>query len=102
MFQCATERSVLADNTFSLKNTRFEAPRDLRNRTVQVRFDRLLRRSRRLVRHHHAAELRRLRSRFAMSARAILEISAVSILHSHMISNRPLRGGAVLGLAEPR
>jgi hypothetical protein len=34
-------RSVLADNTFSLKNTRFEAPRDLRNRKVQVRFDRL-------------------------------------------------------------
>ncbi len=26
---------VLADNTFSLKNTRFEAPRDLRNRKIQ-------------------------------------------------------------------
>ena len=25
------DRSVLADNTFSLKNTRFEAPRDLRS-----------------------------------------------------------------------
>ena len=34
------DRSVLADNTFSLKNTRFEAPRDLRGR-VQIRFDRL-------------------------------------------------------------
>jgi putative transposase len=34
-------RTVLADNTFSLKNVRFEAPRDLRNRKVQVRFDRL-------------------------------------------------------------
>ena len=32
---------MLADNTFSLKNTRFEAPRDLRNRKVQIRFDRL-------------------------------------------------------------
>ncbi len=26
---------VLADNTFSLKNTRFEAPRDLRNRKIR-------------------------------------------------------------------
>ena len=31
----------LTDNTFSLKNTRFEAPRDLRSRKIQVRFDRL-------------------------------------------------------------
>ncbi len=31
---------MLADNTFSLKRTRYEAPRDLRSRKVQVRFDR--------------------------------------------------------------
>jgi MSHA biogenesis protein MshM len=41
LFFVEQERSVLTDNTFSLKNTRFEAPRDLRNRKVQVRFDRL-------------------------------------------------------------
>lgn len=41
LFFVEQERSVLADNTFSLKNTRFEAPRDLRNRKIQVRFDRL-------------------------------------------------------------
>jgi hypothetical protein len=41
LFFVEQERSVLANNTFSLKNTRFEAPRDLRNRKVQVRFDRL-------------------------------------------------------------
>jgi transposase InsO family protein len=41
LFFVEQDRSVLADNTFSLKNTRFEAPRDLRNRKVQVRFDRL-------------------------------------------------------------
>jgi len=32
---------VLADNTFSFKRIRFEAPRDLRNRAIQVRYDRL-------------------------------------------------------------
>jgi putative transposase len=41
LFFVEEDRSVLSDNTFSLKNTRFEAPRDLRNRKVQVRFDRL-------------------------------------------------------------
>jgi putative transposase len=41
LFFIEEERSVLADNTFSLKNTRFEAPRDLRRRKIQVRFDRL-------------------------------------------------------------
>lgn len=41
LFFVEQERSVLADNTFSLKNTRFEAPRDLRGRKVQIRFDRL-------------------------------------------------------------
>ena len=41
LFFVEQDRSVLADNTFSLKNTRFEAPRDLRGRKVQIRFDRL-------------------------------------------------------------
>jgi putative transposase len=41
LFFVEQERMVLADNTFSLKNTRFEAPRDLRHRKIQVRFDRL-------------------------------------------------------------
>ena len=40
LFFVEQDRNVLADNTFSLKNTRFEAPRDLRNRKVQVRFNR--------------------------------------------------------------
>ena len=40
LFFVEENRSVLADNTFSIKRTRFEAPRDLRNRKVQVRFDR--------------------------------------------------------------
>lgn len=41
LFFVEQDRTVLADNTFSLKNTRFEAPRDLRSRKIQVRFDRL-------------------------------------------------------------
>jgi transposase InsO family protein len=41
LFFVEQPRTVLADNTFSLKNTRFEAPRDLRHRKIQVRFDRL-------------------------------------------------------------
>jgi len=41
LFFVEQDRTVLADNTFSLKNTRFEAPRDLRSRKVQIRFDRL-------------------------------------------------------------
>jgi transposase InsO family protein len=41
LFFVEHSRKVLADNTFSLKNTRFEAPRDLRNRKIQVRFNRL-------------------------------------------------------------
>jgi transposase InsO family protein len=40
LFFVEQDRSVLADNTFSLNNVRFECPRDLRNRKVQVRFDR--------------------------------------------------------------
>src|SRR5687768_5785937 len=41
LFFVEQDRTVLADNTFSLKNDRFEAPRDLRSRKVQIRFDRL-------------------------------------------------------------
>lgn len=40
LFFVEQDRTVLADNTFSLKNRRFEAPRDLRSRKIQVRFDR--------------------------------------------------------------
>ncbi len=40
LFFVEESRKVLADNTFSLRKTRFEAPRDLRNRTIAVRFDR--------------------------------------------------------------
>jgi putative transposase len=40
LFFVEHERTVLADNTFSLKGVRFEAPRDLRSRKIQVRFDR--------------------------------------------------------------
>lgn len=40
LFYVEEERKVLADNTFSLKAVRFEAPRDLRGRKVQVRFNR--------------------------------------------------------------
>jgi len=40
LFFVEEERTVLADNTFSLKRIRFEAPRDLRNRKIQVRYNR--------------------------------------------------------------
>ncbi len=40
LFFVEEERTVMADNTFSLKSTRYEAPRDLRSRKVQVRFER--------------------------------------------------------------
>lgn len=40
LFFVEENRYVKNDNTFSLHNARFEAPRDLRNRQVQVRFDR--------------------------------------------------------------
>lgn len=40
LFFVEQERTVLADNTFSLGGVRYEAPRDLRSRKVQVRFDR--------------------------------------------------------------
>lgn len=40
LFFVEESRKVLADNTFSLRSVRFEAPRDLRSREIQVRFDR--------------------------------------------------------------
>lgn len=40
LFFVEQDRTVMADNTFSLKGARYEAPRDLRSRKVQVRFDR--------------------------------------------------------------
>jgi len=40
LFFVEEERTVLADNTFSFKRTRFEAPRDLRNRKISVRYNR--------------------------------------------------------------
>jgi len=43
LFYVEEDRTVLADNTFSLKSVRFEAPRDLRSRKIQVRFVRTAR-----------------------------------------------------------
>ena len=40
LFFVECDRCVGKDNTFSLRNIRFEAPRDLRSRKVQVRFNR--------------------------------------------------------------
>jgi len=40
MFFAEEERHVRADNTFSFKSLRFEAPRHLPDRTIQVRFQR--------------------------------------------------------------
>jgi len=40
LFFVEENRTVKKDNTFSLKNIRYEAPRDLRGKTIQVRFDR--------------------------------------------------------------
>jgi transposase InsO family protein len=40
LFFVEEDRSVLADNTFSFQRTRYEAPRDLRARKVQIRFHR--------------------------------------------------------------
>jgi putative transposase len=40
LFFVEESRKVLADNTFSLRAVRFEAPRDLRGCEIQVRFDR--------------------------------------------------------------
>jgi transposase InsO family protein len=40
LFFVAEDRQVRADNTFSFKSVRFEAPRHLAERTVQIRFER--------------------------------------------------------------
>lgn len=40
LFFVEEDRKVMADNTFSFKRIRFEAPRDLRSRKIQVRFNR--------------------------------------------------------------
>jgi transposase InsO family protein len=40
LFFLEIERKVRKDNTFSLNAIRYEAPRDLRQKTVQVRYDR--------------------------------------------------------------
>ena len=40
MFYVEEERSVRADNTFSFKSLRYEAPRHLPDRTIQIRFER--------------------------------------------------------------
>jgi len=40
LFFVEQDRTVLADNTCSLKQVRYEASRDLRSRKIQVRFDR--------------------------------------------------------------
>lgn len=40
IFFAEETRTVRADNTFSFRNTRFEAPADLRGRQIQIRFDR--------------------------------------------------------------
>lgn len=40
LFYFEQDRNVRKDNTFSVAGRRFEAPRDLRSRTVQVRYDR--------------------------------------------------------------
>ncbi len=40
LFFVEQDRKTLADNTFSLHTVRFEAPRDLRSRKIQVRFRR--------------------------------------------------------------
>jgi putative transposase len=40
LFFVEQDRRILADNTFSLRRVRYEAPRDLRSRTIQVRFSR--------------------------------------------------------------
>ena len=40
LFFVEESRKVRADNTFDLKKTRYEAPRDLRNRQIFARFNR--------------------------------------------------------------
>ncbi|MEO0415999.1 MAG: hypothetical protein AAF226_13715, partial [Verrucomicrobiota bacterium] len=40
IFYIEQSRSVRADNTFQIHGIRYEAPRDLRHLTIQVRYDR--------------------------------------------------------------
>ncbi len=40
LFYLEGTRNVRADNTFSYQGTRYEAPRDLRNRKITIRYDR--------------------------------------------------------------
>lgn len=40
LFYAEEDRKVKKDNTFSFKSTRFEAPVDLREKEIQIRFDR--------------------------------------------------------------
>lgn len=40
LFYAEESRYVKKDNTFSFKNTRYEAPADLRDKSIQIRFDR--------------------------------------------------------------
>jgi len=40
LFYFEQDRAVRKDNTFQVLGKRYEAPRDLRARTVQVRYDR--------------------------------------------------------------
>ena len=42
LFYMESTRKVRADNTFSFKNIRYEAPRDLRNRSIDLRYNRNL------------------------------------------------------------
>lgn len=40
LFMLEDTRKVRADNTFSFNNRRYEAPRDMRNTTITIRYDR--------------------------------------------------------------
>jgi hypothetical protein len=40
LFYFEQDRAVRKDNTFSVAGCRYEAPRDLRARTIQIRYDR--------------------------------------------------------------
>jgi hypothetical protein len=40
LFFAQDDRKVKKDNTFTFRNIRYEAPADLRERTITVRFDR--------------------------------------------------------------
>lgn len=40
LFYCEENRKVKKANTFSFKNSRYEAPADLRTKTIIIRFDR--------------------------------------------------------------